>query len=223
MTIYLGTRYRDVVDTSFTTTGDDVLFGRGGNDSIVLDYSLGNDVLLGGQGDDALYDIEGWNVVSGGRGNDNVHGSGLVLGGRGNDDVAVYHGGRGNGGPGDDLLYSHMVLVDAATPVELCGGKGADTFEVWFFASDTASRVDILDFNRRAGDKIDLHDAFADGLQFQRFDNNGDGFLNAADGQDCDSNVIYDPVSNSLGLIAPDLDQVWIHGRAELAASDFIV
>jgi Ca2+-binding RTX toxin-like protein len=75
--------------------GNDLLIGGGGNDT--LDGGKGDDLIFGGAGDDK---------IKGGRGND------LIFGGSGNDKI---NGGRGNdvifGGPGDDTIK---------------GGKGRD-------------------------------------------------------------------------------------------------
>ena len=71
--------------------------------------------------------------------------------------------------------------------------------------------------------KIWLQRAYANPeSQFSRFDNNGDGFLNAADGDEYDSTVIYDANTNSLGLRTADFDEVWFHNVRQLAVSDFI-
>jgi Ca2+-binding RTX toxin-like protein len=90
--------------TAHGGSGNDVMIGGNGNDH--FDGGAGNDILAGRGGNDCL---------DGGRGND------ILLGGNGND---VLRGGRGNdylgGGNGND------VLLGGAGRDNLQGGNGSD-------------------------------------------------------------------------------------------------
>jgi trimeric autotransporter adhesin len=96
------------------TSGDDNLFGFGGND--LIDALAGNDALRGGAGNDTLRGNDGDDALQGETGND------VLEGGAGNDTLA---GGQGNdtleGGAGVDTLD---------------GGAGNDTY---IFALGTGS------------------------------------------------------------------------------------
>ena len=96
--------------------GDDVLIGGGGNDT--LKGGRGNDVILGGAGNDTLDGGKGNDCLFGGEGNDTLHGgkgNDWLFGGGGNDRL---YGGKGNdhlyGGAGNDVLR---------------GGRGRDTLD----------------------------------------------------------------------------------------------
>lgn len=133
--------------------GVDNVQGFGGNDTIVLgggdDFALGglgNDRIDGQGGNDTLVGNDGNDVVEGGDGNDVVEGSGgddTVFGGVG-DDIVI-------GGAGSDFLF---------------GGAGADSFAFYAGDAPVAGETDrIFDFDRAAGDRIDLNpiDAVAGG------------------------------------------------------------
>ena len=86
--------------------GNDVMIGGSGNDQ--FQGGKGNDILIGRGGNDRLHGGKGHDLVLGGRGNDTLQGgkgNDWLLGGRGNDHV---NGGRGNdhlyGGRGNDSL-----------------------------------------------------------------------------------------------------------------------
>jgi Ca2+-binding RTX toxin-like protein len=148
-----------------------VAFGRGGDDAITADPSLGTvaaafyggdgndtliaghkgnsvlsgdggtDELVGGGGNDALFGGDGIDTLSGGEGND------LLSGGAGDD---ALDGGAGRdlllGGLGNDKLDGGG--ADGAIDV-LFGGPGADTFIV------TAGENDVFaDFNPDEGDVL---------------------------------------------------------------------
>lgn len=133
--------------------GNDKLFGQGGHD--VLNGGEGSDQLFGGTGNDQLYGGEGNDDIYGGTGNDQVEGGAgndKLRGGDGND---VISGGAGNdrlvGGNGADLLS---------------GGAGKDVFVFNTLANSTvktSGRDTILDFNGKAGDRIDLSGIDANG------------------------------------------------------------
>lgn len=95
---------------SFTgTSGADVIYGLGGNDSIQGDgVGPGNDRIYGGAGNDTIYGLGGDDRLHGDSGNDALYGgdgNDLLEGGDGDD---VLDGGRGYdvlvGGAGDDTL-----------------------------------------------------------------------------------------------------------------------
>lgn len=108
--------------------GDDVISGRGGRD--LIDGNAGDDAIRGGKGGDLIQGGAGDDVLSGGRSMD------MLLGG---DDDDLLSGGRGwdrvTGGTGADTL---------------AGGAGRDTFV--FATGDGIDRV--IDFEK--GDRIDL-------------------------------------------------------------------
>jgi VCBS repeat-containing protein len=98
--------------------GNDIVIGGAGND--VLDGGGGNDLLLSGAGNDRLTGGSGSDILLGGFGNDVLKGedgSDILLGGSGDD---CLNGGNGSdiliGGPGDDGLN---------------GGSGSDVVFDW--------------------------------------------------------------------------------------------
>lgn len=108
-------------DSIIGTFRTDVMFGGAGNDTIngaVTGQSGGDDVAVGGEGNDRIIFTKGNVVAYGNEGNDSLtSGSGddVLIGGDGND---VLTAGAGNdllrGGSGNDVFY---------------GGGGRDTFE----------------------------------------------------------------------------------------------
>lgn len=104
-------------------TGDDSLFGGGGNDRI--SSGAGNDKVYGGTGDD---------ILDGGTGNDNLigeNGADTLNGGTGNDKL---YGGNGNdiinGDGGHDLIYGDAnddTLYGNDGVDRIYGGTGNDT------------------------------------------------------------------------------------------------
>ncbi|MBO0699873.1 MAG: hypothetical protein J2P46_15855 [Zavarzinella sp.] len=108
------------------------VLGKGGNDQIRNDTAAPA-ILLGGDGNDALYTGFAGNYASGGAGNDTIIGRGgkdSLYGDAGNDYI---RGGAGNdtisGGDGNDLLYGELgndfVTGDAGNDY-LWGMEGAD-------------------------------------------------------------------------------------------------
>lgn len=102
--------------SSARSDGDDILIGGEGDDG--LGAGLGNDLVSGGAGNDNLGGGFGDDTVNGGLGNDTIgggFGDDQVNGGAGNDIV--------NGGAGNDLVRGE----DGND--RLGGGQGADTVE----------------------------------------------------------------------------------------------
>lgn len=158
-------------DQLYGGDGKDTLYGGKGNDEIF--GGAGNDTLFGGAGKDVLYGGAGKDVLYGGTGNDELYG------GEANDEL---YGGTGHdklqGGAGHDKLYGgtgNDVLEGGSGNDRLAGGAGADLLsggagkDVFIFAAVTDSTVKtsgrdtILDFNGKAGDRIDLSGIDANG------------------------------------------------------------
>lgn len=111
-------------------------------------YSGGDDIFVGGSGNDTLLGYSGWDWLSGGAGNDTINGgydNDVLLGGAGDDTLLGDHGndylagGAGHdslsGGAGDD------VLIGGAGFDYLNGGDGADILLV----DQSDSAQDIID------------------------------------------------------------------------------
>jgi hypothetical protein len=106
------------------------------------------DYVYGGAGSDQLRGGAGNDILSGQSGQDQI------WGGTGSDHV--------NGGTGADRLWGqsgHDVLFGGAGADRISGGTGADTFvfkTIKDSTTDPIGRDTIVDFSRKAGDKIDL-------------------------------------------------------------------
>jgi Ca2+-binding RTX toxin-like protein len=105
--------------------GDDVLDASRATRSVTLIGGAGNDILLGGRGNDLLIGGDGCDILRGGCGDD------TLLGGAGMD---LLEGGWGNdvlcGGEGSDLILGmngNDVLSGDAGDDILLGGNGNDT------------------------------------------------------------------------------------------------
>lgn len=142
-------------DVLYGGTGNDEAYGGAGNDQLY--GGVGKDVLYGGAGRDVLYGGTGNDELYGGAGNDELNGGtgkDILAGGAGNDTL---RGGDGNdeisGGAGNDRI------VGGKGADLLSGGSGKDMF-VFNTLTDstlkTSDRDTILDFNGKAGDRIDL-------------------------------------------------------------------
>src|SRR4051812_38339326 len=101
----------DVVPTAGFSVGDDTILGGDGNDNI--DGNAGNDTIIGGRGDDIFQPNEGNDTLDAGPGNDEIG-----CDDPGNDSL--------DAGPGDDRV---------------CGGAGIDTID----AGDGNDSVSSLD------------------------------------------------------------------------------
>jgi hypothetical protein len=147
--------------------GADRLYGEAGADTLV--GGLGTDQLFGGDEADELYGREDGDYLQGDGGADRLYGEGgddLLVGGLGADQL---FGGDGadelygredadylQGDAGADRLYGdegNDTLVGGAGADTLLGGAGADLFA---FTTLDAGVDRILDFDRAAGDRIDL-------------------------------------------------------------------
>src|SRR5262245_13478232 len=158
--------------------GDDLLHGDDGNDTIR--DGIGNDTVYGDAGDDTIRTGSGSDEVWGGSGTDTIVEETADSTVYFNGHIPLYqadtlHGGSGNdtikGGGGHDDLYGDGdndmldggvgddLLVGGTGKDTLTGGTGADFF-AW--NSVTESQADgaladvITDFDRAAGDRIDL-------------------------------------------------------------------
>lgn len=117
-------------DTLSGGAGNDGL--DGGNGADVMDGGDDNDSLDGGNDNDTLSGGNGTDSLSGGNGNDVMNGGAgtdTLTGGNGNDSL--------NGGAGNDIMT---------------GGNGADLFAF----TEIGGSDRIMDFNRGAGDKVNL-------------------------------------------------------------------
>jgi len=118
------------VEGIHTGSGDDVLIGSGGPNS--LSSEAGNDTFSGGGGADAISGGEGDDSLSGDAGPDSLSG------GEGSD--------RMNGGRGDDILLASGFGDDADV---LAGGRGTDAVDY----SDAVAGVRV-DLDGRADDGV---------------------------------------------------------------------
>jgi Ca2+-binding RTX toxin-like protein len=130
--------------------GNDILWGRGGDDT--MNGGNDNDTVMGGQGNDSLSGGTGVDFVSGGGGDDTItggDGSDTLVGGDGNDSLLgnlntdFMSGGRGDdsldggnsndtlsGGEGNDRLLGALgndSLLAGTGNDTVIGGEGADT------------------------------------------------------------------------------------------------
>jgi Ca2+-binding RTX toxin-like protein len=118
-----------VVDSNVTAS----VHANGGSGNDLMIGGGGNDHLSGGSGNDAIYGRGGNDDISGGSGNDWLsggNGNDVIRGGSGND---VQFGGNGNdwlsGGSGNDLQFGgngHDVLIGGAGSDVQVGGPGFD-------------------------------------------------------------------------------------------------
>jgi serralysin len=113
----------DIDDVATGTTGNDVIDGGNGNDAIL--GLTGDDTLNGGNGNDVFDGGGGNDSLTGGNGNDLLYGSvgtDTLVGGNGRDSL--------DGGAGDDALdggNGDDSLAGGAGDDELNGGNGGDS------------------------------------------------------------------------------------------------
>lgn len=160
-------------DQLFGGTGNDQLYGGAGKD--ILYGGTGNDELFGGDGNDQLFGGSGRDIVYGGAGKDTLYGGSSndeLYGGTGNDSIYggtghdLIEGGAGNdalrGGAGNDVISGgtgNDRLAGGDGADLLSGGAGKDVFVFNALSNSTvkaSGRDTILDFNGKAGDRIDL-------------------------------------------------------------------
>ncbi|WP_085718699.1 peroxidase family protein [Pseudomonas sp. B28(2017)] len=106
--------------------GDDTLWGDAGNDR--LEGGYGNDEIEGGDGDDIITDMGGDDVIHGGAGNDVIHGgngTNIILGGDGNDFTVT----------GEDVTEifagaGNDFMLGSRLNGQMMGGDGDDWIEV---------------------------------------------------------------------------------------------
>lgn len=197
-------------DTLRGGSAGDVIQGFDGND--ILYGNAGNDVLYGGAGRDRLYGGDGSDTLYGGAGLDTMF-----------------------GGNGADVLYGFF--GDTMT-----GGSGGDGFAFTTLGGDGNNiQGRITDFSKAEGDYIRLSaiDGNADVAGNQAFrwlgyDQNGGP---AADGADR-AGVSFRHVNTADGWLtvvdvrsdagagytdAGNYAQIWLDGKINLTASDFIL
>jgi Ca2+-binding RTX toxin-like protein len=124
-TIQGGVDSADGADSLFgTATGNDLIFGNGGADTISTEDGLntavggmGGDSVLAGFADDRIFGNEGNDVINANSGADSV------VGGQGNDNIGAMDGTDNvNGNEGNDTIFG------GAQADTLTGGSGNDTF-----------------------------------------------------------------------------------------------
>ena len=124
-----------------------------------------------GSGTSSATVIGGRDKLFGGSGDDTLYGEGTVLG----SSTAVLEGSGDQlfGGSGNDTLWGDGT-AEASTPEDASLAGGADVFVF----DTTDGRDTVMDFRRSDGDRLDLRGT---GLDWTRFDSNGNGALDGAD------------------------------------------
>ena len=115
------------------TSGDDVLFGKSGGDTIdalagadTITGADGSNFLRGNDGNDSITSGTGFNDINGNKGEDTIIGHSLVgewlVGGQGNDSIASH--------ADNNILYGNLgddTLVGAGSGEIIRGGQGDDS------------------------------------------------------------------------------------------------
>ena len=131
VTIVGGIDSADGSDALVGSVGADLIFGNGGNDTIVAENVVNSaaDTVIAGFGNDCVDAVGGNNLVFGNEGNDTIHtgapGNNTVFGGLGNNSIRTTTlGGRDSlqGNEGNDTIRGN---VDIDT---ISGGSGNDVF-----------------------------------------------------------------------------------------------
>lgn len=155
VTVVLGTSGDD--GTINGTSGDDMIFGFGGND--IIDAKDGNDKVIGGAGNDTITSSSGNNIILGGEGVDTISGGTgddtfVVLGTIANgdysaDDVAVGTGAYKLGLR--DTIVAGISTSNTGTDGSgetYDGGAGTNVIEVWGNANLRSATIsNINSFN----------------------------------------------------------------------------
>lgn len=155
----------DIASGGSPTSGDDVILGTGGADTInglggndTICGGNGADVINGGGGDDTIYGGAGADLIDGGGGNDELYGEAGndEIFGRSGDDMI--DGGTGvdslSGGPGPDEIHTGSGAT-VGSGVFVSGGGGADTIYGGAAADDLrgGSGADII-FGSDGNDRL---------------------------------------------------------------------
>lgn len=165
----------DQMYISSYTVGDDIIRGGAGNDRIYT--GIGNDQIDGGTGNDSLYGEAGNDTIDGGDGDDTIAGgigNDVVRGGDGNDTVVIMSADDGvdsyDGGAGVDTLdYSAL-----STTIYLIMRDGTAST----FAGDT-----ITNFENVAGGSANDH-VIGNAAANLLIGNGGDDHLRGMNGND---------------------------------------
>ena len=130
----LGSDLRDLIGPG---GGDDTVEARGGNDDVVAEgvADVGEDVILGGAGNDKIWLGGGAHQVSGGDDGDLIwarSGAGADLRGDGGPDTVYgYDAARIDGGAGADHLEATVTqLSGPSVPASIDGGPGRDVLSL---------------------------------------------------------------------------------------------
>ncbi|BAT58850.1 bifunctional hemolysin/adenylate cyclase precursor [Variibacter gotjawalensis] len=147
-TVLLGTGDDLVLSTADTSL---VIEGGDSDDQMYIGgYTVGDDILSGGAGNDRIYAGIGEDQIDGGIGNDALYGEAgddLILGGAGDDTI--------DGGADDDVLYGDAgndTMIGGLGDDILKGGADNDTFIITSTADghdkyDGGAGIDTVDFS----------------------------------------------------------------------------
>ena len=132
--------------------GDDVFtVGAGVTASWTILGRGGDDILIGGDGNDTINGESGDDTLNGGSGNDTLTGQGgtdILNGGDGNDTLLMSNvSGEANGGDGDDQIT--LESISGSNVLSVSGGDGTDTLIVGTGTTDltniSVAEVEIFD------------------------------------------------------------------------------
>jgi Ca2+-binding RTX toxin-like protein len=188
-----GSQFDDIIDFSADSSnmqgdglgGNDLMIGGAGNDN--LDGHGGDDTLFGGGGNDTLYAGSGNDNLSGGDGDDTLYageGADTLSGGDGDDFLDVddsdglvtISGGTGR----DEIDFDRTGTHDSAFTVTF-DGDGSGTFGAnTGTASGSFSEIEVIS----GSDNADTIDASADTAGVTVIGNGGDDFITGGSGAD---------------------------------------
>ncbi|MGG5823975.1 calcium-binding protein, partial [Falsiroseomonas sp. HW251] len=182
--------------------GDDLIFGRGGND--LLSGGDGNDTIYGQNNNDTVSGDAGGDVIYGGNGADSIFGnfgSDLIYGGSDNDTIFGDTSNNATELGGSDTIYGGS----GADSIE--GNNAADSIYGGFGADTIAGGGGNDVFAFKVGD---TNDVIVD------FDDNGDDKL--------DFSALYGPVlagpNNSIGFLSPNSVSYYASGADVIVIID---
>ncbi|WP_079202276.1 peroxidase family protein [Pseudomonas sp. CC6-YY-74] len=156
--------------------GDDTLYGDAGNDR--LEGGHGNDEIQGGAGDDIITDMGGDDLIKGGDGNDVIHGgqgANLIIGGRGNDFIVT-------GEDSSEVIggEGNDFILGSKMNVQMAGNEGDDWIEI---GSQDGAPGD--NFDPFGTDSVIGHDVFlGDGGFDEMIGEGGDDIMVGSAGPD---------------------------------------